>query len=37
MRFRLEAVIHPLSEREVWELGFMRDTGMMSIIQGGQG
>jgi type VI secretion system protein ImpF len=34
LRFRLEATIEFLSEREVFELGFKRDTGVMSISEG---
>jgi predicted component of type VI protein secretion system len=35
VRFRLEATIEFLSEREVFEIGLKRDTGRMSVSAGG--
>jgi type VI secretion system lysozyme-like protein len=35
VRFRLEATIEFLSEREVFEIGLKRDTGRMSVSPGG--
>jgi type VI secretion system lysozyme-like protein len=34
LRFRLEATIEFLSEREVFEMGFKRDTGEMTVLTG---